>query len=974
MVIATVRRKTETITKWGNRLFALNWGRFEPKERVHLNFGTQNCYQFTLFLAKFKDWPKFADGADDVGCNGISVIALRRVFRSIPGTGGFQASYCLAFSRLLRVAKAFFKTFSQDMDPMRLTPKNSLAWIAAVGLLMVGCTPSKPIYVNDTGALNHYVDQATSIEYPDVNVPSLDEVNLSRPPITVADPDFDSFLDMSLEDCVSCALQNGKLFRGYGTPALQGLRVLPGQDTVINAPNAVGTIYNIAIRETEPGAIGTPGQLGLPGQILTNTQLDSNQGVEAALSQFDAQLTSSLNYTKSDEPRNTVATNPNQPLVFQQDQVQWQSEIAKEAANGTQMFFRNVNVYSANSNPVDDPLTPGVEGFQVLDSFYRTSFEAEVRQPLLRGRGAFINRMPIVVSRIGTDQELANLEAQLQNFVTNIEIRYWELYAAYRSLEAAKTGRDAALDTYRIVKDQFDEKSNINRQQVAQSSEQYWFFDAQVTEAYDTLLKAEGQLRFLLGWSANDGNMIRPIDEPIFAPVEFDYCSTICEALTYRPELRSIRWEIRKRELAVAYSKNGLLPEMNLTALYRFLGLGNRFGTTDDGTPFPTVGSGALNELYDGSYQELQIGVDFRMPVGYRAELANVRNAQLKLAREIARLEDSELDVNKEIHETLQSMAATLRTATSHFNRWRSSKIEKDVFDELEAAGAETLDVALEAQRRLSQAEIAFYQSVTEYNKMLALLHRRKGTTLAYCGICFEEGPWPGKAYMDAAEYSRRRGASRELNYGWSRPEVISRGEDYPTNMNIGRKTGTVMSYAGSNQPMFGDVNREVQTVPYNEPLQANPQLIPNDGMIPSNIQRIEPVLEGTPAPELAPLSKSTTDTKIRVVSYQEDAPLSQSTGSRKTLRARSMETGSNSSNRRLSAVPEKDRGDFNAKPMPPAQTSDLRSGASNTIKTIPENPVRINWTKVGADQTNSARSETTATIGRIVTRNDGDK
>ena len=159
------------------------------------------------------------------------------------------------------------------------------------------------------------MESATNIEYPDVDIPSLEEVNQSRPPITVVDPDFDSFTDMTLEDCTSIALQNGKLFLGYGTPALQGTRVLPGQDTIINAPNAAGTIYNVAVRETEPGAIGTPGQLGLPGSIITNTQLDTNQGVEAALSQFDAQLTSSLNYTKSDEPRNTVATNPNLSLI-----------------------------------------------------------------------------------------------------------------------------------------------------------------------------------------------------------------------------------------------------------------------------------------------------------------------------------------------------------------------------------------------------------------------------------------------------------------------------------------------------------------------------------------------------------------------------------------------------------------------------------------------------------------------------------
>ena len=302
---------------------------------------------------------------------------------------------------------------------MRLIPLTNLLLCIAMVALVTGCTPNKPIYLNDTGTLNHYVESATAIEYPDVDARSLEEVIQSGPPVTVIDPDFDSYKDLSLERAISYALQNGKLFRGYGTPALQGTRVLPGQDTIINAPNAVGTVYNVAIRETEPGQIGIPGQIGAPAGIITNTQLDGNIGVEAALSQFDAQLTGSLNFTKSDEPRNTTNINPNQPLVFQQDQVQWQAQIAKETANGTQLFFRNVNSYISNTNPVDDPLTPAVnEGFQVLDSFYRASFEAEIRQPLLRGRGAFINRMPIVISRIGTDQEIANLEAQLQNYVT----------------------------------------------------------------------------------------------------------------------------------------------------------------------------------------------------------------------------------------------------------------------------------------------------------------------------------------------------------------------------------------------------------------------------------------------------------------------------------------------------------------------------------------------------------------------------
>ena len=65
-------------------------------------------------------------------------------------------------------------------------------------------------------------------------------------------------------------------------------------------------------------------------------------------------------------------------------------------------------------------------------------------------------------------------------------------------------------------------------------------------------------------------------------------------------------------------------------------------------------------------------------------------------------------------------------------------------------------------------------------------MHHRKGTILAYSGVEYQEGPWAGKAYIDASEHARRRGASRELNYGWTRPQVISRGGNQTSTGNTG--------------------------------------------------------------------------------------------------------------------------------------------------------------------------------------------
>ena len=184
-----------------------------------------------------------------------------------------------------------FRTYSNFGygNPMSWNPNRLLA-VMALTVLATGCYPTRPMYLRDTGDLSYYLEKATDIEYPDIQTADLEEVTQARDPITVIDPDFDAFMDLTLEQCVSMALQNAKVLRGYGTPNLQQNRVSPGIDTLANGPAAAGTIYNVAIRQSEPGFIGTPGQLQSPGNVLTNTGLDVNQGVESALADFDCSV------------------------------------------------------------------------------------------------------------------------------------------------------------------------------------------------------------------------------------------------------------------------------------------------------------------------------------------------------------------------------------------------------------------------------------------------------------------------------------------------------------------------------------------------------------------------------------------------------------------------------------------------------------------------------------------------------------
>src|SRR5690606_39214762 len=115
--------------------------------------------------------------------------------------------------------------------------------------------------------------------------------------------------------------------------------------------------------------------------------------------------------------------------------------------------------------------------------------------------------------------------------------------------------------------------------------------------------------------------------------------------------------------------------------------------------------------------------------------------------------------------------------ANRQFNRWTASQQEVAVAVAEFQGGRVALDLVLDAYRRRVQSQIDFYQALVDYNKAIAAVHFRKGSLLDYNNVLLDEGPWPQKAYWDAVGKARERDASRPLHYGWTRPNVISRGE-----------------------------------------------------------------------------------------------------------------------------------------------------------------------------------------------------
>jgi outer membrane protein TolC len=659
------------------------------------------------------------------------------------------------------------------------------AWavLTSVALVASGCAPRQPFYFFEDGDLSHYVGAVQKIEYPDTCQEPLDEAAGAVEPLTLTNPTFDEIWELSLEEAIRTALENGKVLRNLGGrfASFGGPRPQTGEPAVslLTAPSQTPTVYDPAVVETDPF-----------------------RGVESALALFDAQLSSSLTWERQNRPQNVGGQFAQ---LFQQqllgDQGNWTTSIQKRTATGATYGFANSTIYDNNNNPTrqNNGLPINDPNFKVIvPSTWQTNYDFTFSQPLLQGAGATYNRIAgpdffdnlygrpnfrgVLLARINADISLADFEAGVRNLVSDTEQSYWELSFAYRNLEARKAGRDSALEAWRKVHALYVEQSRGGEaDKEAQAREQYFFFRSEVEQALTDVYRAENRLRFMMGISASDGRLIRPADEPTTARISFDWQQSLVEALSRSAELRRQKWIIKQRELELVAAKNLILPRLDMVGRWRFLGMGQDLLNQDyqpygaDGND-PLAGTDAYSTLFSGQFQEWQAGAQFLMPLGFRRELATVRHHQLQLARERARLQDEELEASHALVDAVRNVDTNFALAQTNFNRRVAAERQVEAVQAAYDANTVTLDQLLDAQRRRAEAESSYYRALVDYNRSISQLHYRKGSLLEYNGVFLAEGPWPGKAYFDAHRRARQRDASLYLDYGHSRPGVFSRG------------------------------------------------------------------------------------------------------------------------------------------------------------------------------------------------------
>ncbi|MEY4567761.1 MAG: hypothetical protein RLY14_2731 [Planctomycetota bacterium] len=688
------------------------------------------------------------------------------------------------------------------------------AYLQLGAMAFTGCAPTQPYFLRERADLAHYLETATEIEYPDLDSESLPEAREAAEPFSLRNLEYAEVVDLTLEECQQLALENSKILRTSSGTQQQ----INGQASVVlsGTEGQIGSVYDPAIASSsstgQPLAIDQNGNRIFPRGTVRANQVG---GVEDALAEFDSQFSSFFGYNTTDRPRNVGPGNPFNPQLFQGVDSSFQAALSKRTAEGTIVSGRTTTAYSNNNIP-----TPGLG--REVPSDYFTTMEVQLQHPLMRGRGTLVNRVPVMLARINEDLALHDFELRVRNLMRDVENAYWDLYGSYRAVEAARLGHESANALWRVAKSKLDIGEGAPELE-AQSRSQVYLFQGQLERAFSGsnipgndpggLLGRERDLRFLIGWSPTDKRLIRPIDQPTTARLAFGWEEVKEEGLLRSVELRQQKWSIKQRELELISAKNQLLPDVNVSALYRWVGAGDTLANADgSGRVFPDAGSHALESLLDGNYQEVGARLEFTPPAfGARRQYAAIRSAQLNLVRSTSLLEEKEIALIKELSEAISRLDSHHVQAETFLGQWQASEREVSVWEnklEIDSERAEVvLDNLLRAQQRRADAQLSYYRALAEYNKSICFVHYLKGSLFEYNNVALEEGPWPHKAMWDALERARERAAGTYFDYGVTRPGVVSRGEvpNQIGNMGTGpaprQSTGSDEKESGSAEP-----------------------------------------------------------------------------------------------------------------------------------------------------------------------------
>ncbi len=498
------------------------------------------------------------------------------------------------------------------------------------------------------------------------------------------------------------------------------------------AGHAATVVKNIQlpVRMTLMQAIADAMQHNLSIKIQSYTPAISESQIVAAEAVFDPTFVGQIQYQHLDQPTPYAQTlgSPNSPVgINNEDQVNSQIGVKKLLSTGGTVSLIGSDNYqdfhSSTSLPPD------------INPSHTSDLALELKQPLLQGFGSQVNNAQIYIARRNQQIALSEFRAEVIKIVSRVERTYLQLAQAAADLHfEQQLVRQAKKTLLRLKNRLHMDVDSVQMNQARAAVDQAKYNLASVRKQVGDLSET---LKALLNDPAipvGPGPNIIPINKPTAVPFAYDLDQDIATALQQRGIMRRDRMAVEKAGIRRSVAENALLPKADLIAATDSSGL------SPDGS-FP----GGFNRMISDPHIGFTVGLDLEIPIGNRAARAQLYRRRLLRRQALTQMLKDAQDIARDVASDLLNLTADWRQI--HLARRRRKSAAAVLRGlEVEELSGQALDptflqLELNAQQDLAQAEITEAQALTSYNIDMVKFQRDQGTLLEFDRVAIAPAP-----------------------------------------------------------------------------------------------------------------------------------------------------------------------------------------------------------------------------------------
>jgi outer membrane protein TolC len=317
--------------------------------------------------------------------------------------------------------------------------------------------------------------------------------------------------------------------------------------------------------------------------------------------------------------------------------------------------------YSVGYNGVktsSSPITAQTYNPSLLTSNLQFNFS----QPLLRNRGAYVNKIPLMQAQVGYKMSQYQESQQLLNLVSIAETAYWNVINAAANVTVAESGRKNADEFLKYMQKQLD-LGAISPLDIYNPQQSLAATELTLSQAKFNLAQAEDALRHQMGADLDPDVRGLPVvltESVDLGPAEsvtVDREQAISKALVNHPAIRQALQRLDFDDLGIQSARNGLLPNLALTGTYTSYGRGGNFIDTAPSrvnpiVPITVIPGGladALTQMFGFGSPTYVAGLTLNLPVRSKTASATMANAVIQKKTDALNLRNTQQGIRLNI-------------------------------------------------------------------------------------------------------------------------------------------------------------------------------------------------------------------------------------------------------------------------------------------------------------------------------------